>query len=632
MSLDAVILAAGYSSRAEGFKMEFQLEKKAVLQHVIESFYPICDQIIVVGGYQHEKLEPLIQPYKEKVKLVINKDFAQGMFSSVQTGVKEVSAERFFLTPGDYPLINTRLCQLLAETNADVIIPSFHMKGGHPVLLSNNCIKELLAENKTGNLKEFLKRFPISYVTVEEEGILMDIDTKADYHKIQQKMKLEHAKETDKPNQCTEVADFGIINGNIYFEGKFIQSNLYVKGDKINCMTTDRLECKQEIDAEGMWVLPGLIDPHVHFELGVGTKKSSDDFYMGSKKAALGGITTYIDFLDPVKKSNQIQEAFQKRLMQAEKSVVDYAFHTTLASPEDAAENMIKESKKVGITSIKIFTTYADTDRRTKEDDIYDLLKASKKEEVKILVHAEKDELLSTETHILVKDHEKSRPVRSEIEEVLELAKMAQETGGNLYIVHVSAGSTVREVAKQYAKELKSHQITLESCPHYFIFDSSIYEEEQGYLYTMTPPLRPASEKEVLIKEIDNIQTIGTDHCPADISLKRHPYTSDIFMGIGGVRYSFLNMFTLFGEQIIDKFTKEPASAYGLFPEKGSLLPGTDADLLLFDPNAETFVEDRDSVYHEMQLKGSIKKVFLRGEIIVEDNQVIEKQGKYIMR
>ncbi len=626
MSLDAVILAAGYSSRAEGFKMGFRLDQKALLQHVIESFYPICDQIIVVGGYQHEKLLPLIQPYQEKVRLVINKDFTKGMFSSVQTGVKEVTADRFFLTPGDYPLINTKLCQFLAQTKEDVIIPSFQRKGGHPVLLSKQCIEGLMAEKDTGNLKDFLKRFPISYVTVEEEGILMDLDTKEDYFKIQQKMN------SNKESQSIDSADFGIINGSVYLDGAFINTNLYIKDEKIECMTTERLDCKQEIDAGGLWVLPGFVDPHVHFDLGVGVKKSSDDFYMGSKKAAFGGITTYIDFLDPVKKADQIPEAFQKRMHQAEKSMVDYAFHTTLAGPQDTAENMVKESKKVGITSIKIFTTYADTDRRTKEDYIYELLKESKKEEIKILVHAEKDELISTDQHILVKDHEKSRPVQSEKEEVLCLAKMARETGGNLYIVHVSAGSTVREVAELYVEELKSHQVTLESCPHYFIFDSSIYEEEEGYLYTMTPPLRPSIEKELLKNEINHIQTIGTDHCPADISLKKHTYTSDIFMGVGGVKYSFLNMFTLFGEQILEKFTKEPASAYGLFPEKGSLFVGTDADLVLFDPNAATVVDDRESIYHGMQLKGSIKKVFLRGDIIIEDNQMIEKMGKYIKR
>lgn len=438
--------------------------------------------------------------------------------------------------------------------------------------------------------------------------------------------------ENSRDREDSILADLGIVNGKVYLDGSFYNVNLYVKDEVICSISKTRQNCKQEIDAKGCMVMPGLIDPHVHFQLGVGERTSSDDFYSGSVKAALGGITTYIDFLDPVKEAVEIEKEFDKRLALAKASITDYAFHTTIANPSDSPEEMIKVSKEKGITSVKLFTTYSNTDRRTKDNYIYELLACSREEEIKVVVHAENDELVSDRKDILVKDHEKSRPVISENIEVMKLAAMAKETGGNLYIVHVSAGSSVEKLIKEYANELNTKKIILESCPHYFIFDSSVYEKEDGYRYTMTPPLRPEADRKLLNHYIDYISTIGTDHCPCDEKMKKQKYTSDIFMGIGGLEYSFLNMYTLFQDKIIDKFTKEPAMAYGLYPKKGTLMPGADADLLIFDPKAYTNVEDTNSVYNQKLLQGTVKKVFLRGQLIVEDGKIYPALGKYIRR
>jgi len=189
MTTDVVILAAGYSSRAEGFKMQFQINDKAVIQHVIEAFLPICVNIIVVGGFQYEKLLPLIEPYGDKVKLVINKDFENGMFSSVQTGAKYVLSEQFFITPGDYPLITTKICCSILSSGKLYVVPSFHMKGGHPILMNSSCIGKLLSEKVEGNLKLFLKQLPVTYININDDGIMYDLDTRDDYMKLQCIMK-----------------------------------------------------------------------------------------------------------------------------------------------------------------------------------------------------------------------------------------------------------------------------------------------------------------------------------------------------------------------------------------------------------------------------------------------------------
>ncbi len=421
----------------------------------------------------------------------------------------------------------------------------------------------------------------------------------------------------------------GIINGKIYSEGRLLESNLYLQGEKVSLLSKELLPCEEIIDATGLYVLPGLIDPHVHFHLGVGAGVNEDDFEAGSKKGLLGGITTYIDFLDPVRSVNEIENSFIKRMELAAGSVSDFAFHGTVANPSCSAAELMKAYKGHGITSIKLFTTYSDTDRRTYDKMIYELLKESKATGAKIVIHAENDELITADALTLLKDHESSRPVISERSEVIKLAEMAKDTGGHLYVVHVSAGSTVKMLQEQYSKELSDGVITLESCPHYFIFNSELYEKEGGYLYTMTPPLRPEKDRQLLVDSIGQIYTIGTDHCPYPAEKKNKKFTSQIPMGVGGIQYSFLSMYTMFGEVIIDKFTKNPAMAYGLYPKKGVLQPGADADVVLFDPQKQTVIEDTDSIYNRMECKGAIERVYLRGKLVAEHGKVLSSCGEY---
>lgn len=427
--------------------------------------------------------------------------------------------------------------------------------------------------------------------------------------------------------------DLGIEKGNVYIDGTFQNCNIYIKDGKVAALSKERMEAKQTISAENQKVLPGFIDPHVHFALGVKTAITKDDFYTGSLEALHGGVTTVIDFVDPIKSISQLEEKYQSRQKLASKSLVDYAFHATIANPSDTAKDLIQAVKSYGMPSIKLFTTYSDTDRRTYDSYIYDLLSLSKEEKVKIVIHAENDELLWKKDKILIADLEHSRPVLSETSEVLKLALMAKETNGELYIVHVSAGSTVELLRKNFAKEMDEETIILESCPHYFLKTRDMLEGEDGYKYTMTPPLRNAKERELLKEQIRYITTIGTDHCPYTKEQKDKTYTNETCMGVGGIRYSFVNMYELFGDKIIDKFTKNPAHVYGL-KGKGCILPGYDADIVLFDPKGTTVVSDEMSIYAKEEKKGKISMVLRRGEICVKEDVIQENipQGTYIKR
>src|SRR5665647_242538 len=147
--------------------------------------------------------------------------------------------------------------------------------------------------------------------------------------------------------------DLGIVNGRIYIGGHWYEGNLYIKDNKISTISHGMLEAKEEYDAKGRAVLPGFIDPHVHFDNAFGNFTSVDDFYSGSRAAAFGGITTYIDFLDPVKTNIGLKNTFNDRRALAKDSVVDYAFHATIADLEEEPIGFIDEAKTLGIPTIK---------------------------------------------------------------------------------------------------------------------------------------------------------------------------------------------------------------------------------------------------------------------------------------
>ncbi len=425
--------------------------------------------------------------------------------------------------------------------------------------------------------------------------------------------------------------DLGIVNGNVYFKGDFLNTNLYIKNGIIHTLTSKFLSCKEVYDAKGMMVLPGFIDPHVHLNLKVGENLSEDDFYKGSINAAIGGITTFIDFLDPISEVEQMENEFNNRLALAKDSAIDYGFHLTICNPKSDVKSFMKKSGELGMPTIKVFTTYASSNRQTKDSYIDELLKYSREFSTRILVHAENNDMIK-EKNILVKDYEKARPVISEITEVLKLAEINKYRKGLLYIVHINCGTTVKRLEEIYSKELHSSLI-LESAPHYFKFDSSVYSRDEGYLFTMTPPLREEKEREELQKHIHSIDVIATDHCPFDSQLKKRKLTEDIPMGVGGVKYSFLNMYTLFRESIIPKFTETPAKIHGLYPKKGTLLPGSDGDVVIFDPNSNTKINDEKSIYNGEILKGRIEATIFKGQIIVDKGNYLGRvKGNYLKR
>lgn len=183
LHVEGVILAAGLSTRAGRFKPELPLGQRTVIQRAVESMAAATSRIYVVIGWKAERVRELLEGY-EQVALVPNPQYREGMFSSVRAGIAQVAAERFFLLPGDYPAVNARTYEQLLLTPGEIVIPTYGGRKGHPVLLDSRCIPEILAQPSEATLRDYIEAQGYTTVDVQDEGILMDVDTPEDYQVI----------------------------------------------------------------------------------------------------------------------------------------------------------------------------------------------------------------------------------------------------------------------------------------------------------------------------------------------------------------------------------------------------------------------------------------------------------------
>jgi dihydropyrimidinase len=424
-----------------------------------------------------------------------------------------------------------------------------------------------------------------------------------------------------------------IINGKLYLDDRWIISNLYIDKEKIALISEKFLPAEETIDANNMQVLPGIIDPHVHFELDLGFITSVDDFYSGSVAAAYGGVTSIIDFLPPVDCVKDLKKAFIDRKKQAKRSIVDYHLHATIKQPKDNLEYFVIEMKKLGMHTLKLFTTYSDSNRRTSDEAIYELLKLSVKHDFLILAHIENDDLITLNDKFSYRDLPISRPTSSEMTQALKLAKFVKETGGRLYMVHLSSGATLQSLIEQYSNILNS-RFFVESCPQYFTYTNDVYNRQDGYLFSFAPPLRNENERQLLLDNIDFIDTIGTDHCAFMAKDKKHDLLTKTPLGIGGIEHSFSVMHKHVGDLVIKKMTSNVAEIQGL-ANKGKLEVGYDADIVLFNPSLPGTINTNHgscdySVYQGFQVTGRVIATMVRGKFIMKDDKLLGGQGKWI--
>ena len=426
--------------------------------------------------------------------------------------------------------------------------------------------------------------------------------------------------------------DLAIINGKVYRNQVFQSMNIYVEGEKIVDMSSGFLPAHTVIDANHLEVLPGIIDPHVHFELDLGWIKSVDDFASGSDAAIHGGVTSIIDFLEPVDNEIDLERVFYERLEQAKKATVDYSFHATIKNPKCDLEVFVKKMMSLGMYTLKLFTTYSDSNRRTYDKDIYTLLKLSHQYRFLLLVHAEDDDLIILNPSFTYQDLPISRPRLSETQEALKLAQYVRETQGYLYMVHLSSGKTLQKLIEQYADILHTH-FFVESCPQYFTFNEEKLTSKQGHLYTFAPPLRPEEDRKILHHLIHHIDTIGTDHCAFMKKDKLKEKLSEIPLGIGGVEFSLPMMRKHVGDLVIDKMSLHVGRIQGL-KHKGHIEIGYDADLVINHPIDHQILAHHGTcdytVYQNMKVHGKPLIVIRRGHVVLDQGVLVKNPGQWI--
>lgn len=427
--------------------------------------------------------------------------------------------------------------------------------------------------------------------------------------------------------------DKAIINGKVYIHNAWQETNIYIKDEKIALISENPFSAIEIIDAKGLEVLPGIIDPHVHFELDLGFIKSVDDFYTGSIAALYGGVTSYVDFLEPTDSVKELERSYKERLALAKKSAIDYHFHACIKNPKGDLEAYVKKMKELGMHTLKLFTTYSDSDRRTYDKEIIELLKLSKKYRFLIMAHIENDDLIDLNPNFTYKDLTISRPAKSELTEALKLAEYTRETKGYMYMVHLSSGKTLEALIQNYPDILNQH-FFVESCPQYFTFNQEVLERKDGYLYTFAPPLRTEEERQLLFKNHKAVYTIGTDHCAFMQEDKIKPLLSQMPLGIGGIEHALGIMRYHLGDEVIQKMTKRVAFTQGLH-SKGQLKEGLDADITIFKKDMNMKVQANHgtcdySVYENLPTAGKVISTLVRGQFVLKDGVVIKHKGRLI--
>lgn len=427
------------------------------------------------------------------------------------------------------------------------------------------------------------------------------------------------------------MEEIAIINGSVYRDHKFHKENVYVSSGKISRISTEKLPAEKTVDASDMFVIPGLIDPHVHMAM---SELSADDFASGSIAAAYGGVTTIIDFLDEAVTADDVQRLFLKRQKLATNVHTDFAFHASVKDIEDDPDRIVSEALKLGMPTIKLYTTYKEMGSYSSPQTIEAMIRRSAQGDVMILCHSEKDELLNL-TNEDVSSHGSNRPVISEVEQVREISNWVRKYSGLAYIVHTSCGSTVKMLQDEYSDILGS-RLFLEGCPQYFLLNDKVFTKPDAALYTCTPPLRPVREQQLLKENWRSINSFATDHCPFPKKDKMKTNLREIPMGCGGVEHSFSMLHSLFGEEIIDRFTENTARLHGLYPQKGVLRSGSDADITIYrkTPHPEFMNHSAAdySIYNDVDRDIEIVSVLIRGSFVIEEGQLRPFKGQYLER
>ncbi len=406
------------------------------------------------------------------------------------------------------------------------------------------------------------------------------------------------------------------------------------------------------IDAAGCYIFAGFIDTHTHFDLDLGVTVTADDFETGTKAAVVGGTTTVLDFATQ-DHGMTMHDALDLWHKKAEKSSSNYGFHMAVSEWNDARKAEVDDMFRAGVSSFKMYMVY--DAMRVNDGQIYDAQKYIGERGGVIGVHCENYDVLQARIaeekakgHFDPTAHPVSRPQAVEAEGVARLMRIAELSGSPAWVVHLSTADGLEEVR---AARKRGVEVYAETCPQYFTLDVSRYADPDGAKFVMSPPLREAKDRAAILDGMKkkDIDFIGTDHCSFTMTQKalgRDDFTK-IPNGGAGVQNRAELVYTyavqtgaITLEQMALLMSERAARLFGMFPQKGALRVGSDADLVIFDPDAPHTISWRtnlhacdNSPYEGMKALGRTRDVLLNGELVVENGKLVEPyRGRYVFR
>ena len=413
------------------------------------------------------------------------------------------------------------------------------------------------------------------------------------------------------------------------------------------------------VDASGLYVLPGGVDTHVHLENVIGPTVTCDTFASGTKAAAFGGTTTVVDFALQTAEDSVLGAIARAQALAEPQVNIDYSVHCIVTRVDTQVLADVRHAMRhEGVTSFKMFMAYPGV-MMADDAAIFRMLRQVGGEGGMVALHAENGtviELLIQEAlaagHASPRYHALTRPAILEGEATHRGIRLAELAEAQIYFVHVSSHQALKHIVTARDEGIP---VFAETCPHYLLFDDSVYDNDdfETAKYVMTPPLRKPADQEHLWRALryDDLQVIATDHCPFCMKeghlgyrlqkqRGRHDF-SLIPNGAPGIETRLTSLYDIGvtqGRLSLNRFVQltstTPAKLFGLFPKKGTIAVGSDADVVLFDPDATQTIHAHDLHSHcdytlleGRSLRGRVNKVWLRGELIVDGEQWLGREG-----
>jgi len=443
-----------------------------------------------------------------------------------------------------------------------------------------------------------------------------------------------------------------IKNGTVYTAVDTYQADIGIRGEKIVAIGKDlQPDGAKVIDAKGKMVIPGGIDVHVHLQLPFCGTVSADDFYTGTKAAACGGVTTLIDYAEQDKHKGLLA-GIKNRMKEAEAKVcIDYSLHAVVTGYTEEIGKEFEKCVDFGVPTFKMFMIYRERGWQSDDGQLFSGLVSAKKAKGMILVHAESETVLNLLIAQYLKEKKKwgayahvlSRPNFIEEEAIQRMMKWTEATGGRTYIVHMSTGGGA-DIIKQ-GKE-KGIQIEAETCPQYLLLDDEVFKNPKtGHLYATCPQIKKKKDSERLWKGLINgeIKVVATDTCTFNTKQKamwKGDFTK-IPYGLPGVETLMPSVYThgvkagkFSMNHFISLISTNPAKIMGLYPKKGTIAVGTDADIAIIDPRKKKKIDYRKlatncdwSPFQGMTMYGFPDITLCRGKVVVNDGKFVGEKG-----